>query len=218
MRLFIIFITFSLLLFANIGTIMVLKGKATIKRDLLLNAKMGMPIFEGDQIKTSDNTQMQVMLKDETIITIGANSSFDFKEYKYDTTKNSKVYLAANEGSFRAVTGDMGKIAPDRFRIKTLSATIGIRGTDFGVDITPEYERIHCYSGGIWIEYDKGGVESILSGMMLDIRQNGIKKEGHHKMPKVIKEKMENYTIKNINNLHKSSKEISDTSSEILNP
>ena len=160
--------------FGNIGTIMALKGKAKIKRAISLKAKMGMKLLEGDVIMTSSLSKMQVILLDDTVITIGANSSFGFKEFKFDGTKNSKVTLNVNKGYFRTITGRAGKIAPDRFRVKTLNATIGVRGTDFGGYITKEKEIIQCYSGSIWVKLDKGGVKDVLSNMLIEINDHQV--------------------------------------------
>lgn len=169
--------TILLTLYANIGTIMALKGEAKIKRNQLTNsAYMGMDIKQGDRILTQDKSTMQVLLNDDTVITIGGNSSFDFKKFTYDGTKNSTVALQANSGSFRTVTGQTGKLAPDRFRIKTLSATIGIRGTDFSVYITKDKkEIIQCHSGAIWVKYDNGESKQILANMLMGIdTHNGV--------------------------------------------
>jgi len=42
------------------------------------DAKMGMDVAQGDRVVTFDESKMQIILKDETIITLGANSSFEY--------------------------------------------------------------------------------------------------------------------------------------------
>lgn len=125
----------SISLWGNIGSIMALKGNAEIKRsDTTIKAKTGMDIEEQDEIITQDKTRLQVMLNDETVVTIGANSSFSFEEFSQEA-QNEKLSMRANRGFFRSVTGQIGKLAPERFKVKTASATIGIRGTDFSGEI-----------------------------------------------------------------------------------
>lgn len=194
MKAIILTLILSLSAFANIGTIMALKGEVSIDRGSIIEAKNGMSIKEGDKLTTGTQSRVQVMLKDETIITIGANSSFDFKEFSMDG-KNSKVNLKANRGFFRTVTGKIGKIAPDRFRVKTVSATIGIRGTDFSGNIMSDKEIIRCYSGAIVVTVDGGGVKEILAGMLVEITNKNVpiqkrldnlpKKYMEHKKPPV---------------------------------
>ncbi|MBN2823803.1 MAG: FecR domain-containing protein [Campylobacterales bacterium] len=176
MKAFIFMIVLSLYAFANIGTIMALKGLVTIERGATIDAKMGMNIEQGDKIVTQTNSQVQVMLKDETVVTIGANSSFDFQTFSFDGSKNSKIDLKANRGFFRTVTGKIAKVAPNRFKVKTVSATIGIRGTDFSgnIDLERDMEVIRCYSGKIFVELDKGGVQDIDAGMLIEISNKNI--------------------------------------------
>jgi len=159
----------SLSLWANIGNIMAIKGSADIKRaGDILHAKNGTSLLKGDNIITATKSRVQVMLNDSTVITIGANSSFSFEEYIFDGTKNSKLTMRANRGFFRSVTGSIGKIAPKRFKVKTASATIGIRGTDFSGDISPDREIFKCYQGAIFIEFD-GNIKDLDAGMIAEI-------------------------------------------------
>jgi len=153
MKTLLLFLLITLSIFANIGNIMALKGEATIHRPTAqtLTATNGMKIFQGDEIVTSSNTRAQVILKDETIITIGENSSFQFDTFLFDGSKNSKIKMKANRGFFRSVTGKISELAPERFTVQTPSATIGIRGTDFSGEIQKTIERFKCYSGEIRI-------------------------------------------------------------------
>ena len=159
----------ALSLWANIGNIMALKGSAEVERvGEKLKATNGMELLEGDILVTQKRSRVQVMLKDSTVITIGANSSFSFLEYSFDGTKNSKVTMRANRGFFRSVTGKIGQVAPARFKVKTASATIGIRGTDFSGNVAEGREVFRCYQGAIFIEFS-GGLRDLDAGMMAEI-------------------------------------------------
>lgn len=170
----ILILIMSLYAFANIGTVMALKGKATLKRGTNIVLKVGMSIKQGDKITTKRQSRIQVMLKDDSVITIGSNSSFHFREFKFKN-RSSKVNFKANKGFFRVVTGKIGKLAPDRFRIKTTTAIIGIRGTDFSGNITRGKEVIRCYSGSIWVKLNSGVIKNLDSGMLLEITNKSSK-------------------------------------------
>ncbi|SHO81054.1 hypothetical protein MNB_SV-15-211 [hydrothermal vent metagenome] len=177
-----IFLINTILLANNIGTIMALKGSASIQRvGTNINAKSGMSILNGDSINTDNNSRVQIVLKDDTTLTIGANSSFEFTKFYFDGTKKSSLKMRANRGFFRSVTGKIGKIAPNRFKLKTISATIGIRGTDFSGNIMENREVIRCYSGAISVELDKGGINDILSGMLIEITDKKVNIKKHMK-------------------------------------
>ncbi len=180
---------FSSSLFASIGHIMALRGDVSVVRATTsIAATMGMALQQKDTIITKKSSRVQVMLEDKTVITIGSNSNFKFEEYSFDGTANSKVSLKATKGFFRSVTGKIGKIAPKRFKLKTRSATIGIRGTDFWGDIAPQKEVIACISGAISIELDRGGNFDIDAGSLIVVEP---KKAQVQKIEIVEKKKVE---------------------------
>jgi len=157
MRLFFVLFLFGTSLFASIGTVLAMRGEANRKPLDMTTIKplhIGDLLEEGDEIITQSLSRVQVMLKDHTVITIGANSNFKFDKYFFDGTKNSKLSMEANRGFFRSVSGEIGKVAPQRFTVKTTSATIGIRGTDFSGYILPDQEFYRCYSGTIFVAVD----------------------------------------------------------------
>lgn len=169
-----LFLLLSISVWANIGNVMVIKGEAEVKRSIeMLKAFHGMELLKGDEIVTGVKSRVQVMLKDSTIITIGANSSFGFEDFSFDGTSESKVSMKASRGFFRSVTGEIGKVAPERFKVKTASATIGIRGTDFSGEIEGEIEIFKCYSGAITIEYNSDLFE-LPAGNMIKLQDGKI--------------------------------------------
>ncbi len=173
MRIFIILILLSLQAFSSIGNVAAIKGTAKLSRDTMtLNIIAGMSIEVADKILTDKKSKIQVILKDDTIITIGQSTSFSFDEYLYDGSEKSKVEMKISHGFFRSVTGHIGEVAPERFKVKTTSATIGIRGTDFSVksDIQGN-ERITCYSGKIFISRNNEGL-LIRAGQTQEKKQN----------------------------------------------
>ena len=120
-------------IFAYIGKISALKGKANIIREnKTLLAKIGMEIENKDTIYTK-NARLQIIFKDRTIITIGKNSKFNIEDYLFNN-KNTKMNFNLRRGVIKAITGKISQIAPDRFKIKTKNAVIGIRGTIFVVE------------------------------------------------------------------------------------
>lgn len=161
-------------LWANIGTVMAMKGSADLKRETkLMKVSSGMELLKGDAIITHAKSRVQVMLNDDTVVTIGQNSSFGFEDFVFDGTKKSKIAMRATRGFFRSVTGKLGKIAPERFKVKTASATIGIRGTDFSGNIIGDAQTFVCYSGAISVAFD-GAINTIDAGMVMQIIKNKV--------------------------------------------
>jgi len=141
-----------MLVWGNIGTVAGVKGKSTIHRyHKSISVKNGVKIKVKDTITTSKGSRLQVIMKDNTIITIGENSEYSFDKYTYGNGATPDVSMKLKKGFFRAITGKISKIAPERFHIKTRSSTIGIRGTHFYGVVNGNEERIVCIRGEILV-------------------------------------------------------------------
>ena len=150
MKLFLILSLLTITLFANIGSVAMLKGSATVSRNSeVLEIKTGFDINEGDTINVGKKSRLQVMLNDETIITLGQNTEYSFDAY--NDKEDPHMKMSIRRGFMRAITGKIGKMAPKRFKVKTASATIGIRGTGWETFIGLNVENSVCFAGAITI-------------------------------------------------------------------
>lgn len=173
MRVLFFVLTLSAFVWSNIGNVAALKGDANILRNSeTLKIKSGIALEVKDKIVTSSQSRVQVILKDNTVVTIGPDSSFIFDAYTFGTKENSQIAMHIDRGFFRSVTGKIGKLAPERFKVKTVSATIGIRGTDFSALVSEQEEIISCYKGGITAMIDNIS-HTVDAGMELN-NQNGV--------------------------------------------
>ena len=150
-------------LFANIGKITAIKGDASVLRDSKsIPLNLGFILKQKDKITTGKNTRVQIIFKDNTIISLGKESSFDIGEYSFDDKDPSKAKMSFKvaKGIFKSITGKIGKINPSKFKLKTKSATIGIRGTTFFGDVPQQGpESIACTDGAITVSTAQGIVE-----------------------------------------------------------
>ena len=118
----------------EIGEISELKGNGEISRkdstDSLI-AELASDIFSFDTVKTG-NGRMAVEFLDSTILKLTEHSRVVIDEYIFDPDPSkSKLALKMASGTARFITGKLGKIDKKNISIRTPSATIGIRGTDF---------------------------------------------------------------------------------------
>ena len=135
---FLTLIFFSTSLFANVAKVVALKGNASIIRQgATIELTRESLLLKHDQITTKDNTKVQLLFQDETIISIGKNSSFQISDYLFD--EKSKKYEAKFDmfkGTFKTITGKIGKLSPKNFNLKTKTASIGIRGTQIVMSLS----------------------------------------------------------------------------------
>ncbi len=173
MRAFLLALVVSVLAFGNIGKVAASTGEAVIYRDgRNIAVKPNIDIVLKDRLVTQKESKVQVILKDETIVTIGENSEYSFDSFSYDGTANSEISMQLKNGFFRAISGEIGKVAPKRFNIKTRSATIGILGTHFYGFVKGDEESIGCLKGKI-IVYTKLKHYQINAGERITLR-NGV--------------------------------------------
>jgi len=159
-------------LFGNVGKITALSGDVSLTRDSKnIVAKIGTIIKEKDLISTAKNARAQLVFTDKTIISLGKNSTFDVEEYFFDEQKpaKTKASFKVAKGVFKSITGRIGKINPSKFKLKTKSASIGIRGTVFFGEIADgKPDTIACTSGAIVVETPDGIVE-VLAGQLTSV-------------------------------------------------
>jgi len=119
-------------LFGGIAEVTRLEGEATQQQGRLKSRPLALhdSLDENTTIITAPRSKVKLRFDDGTLITIGPDSAFDVVKYKNDPEAPSAEFSMAR-GVFRALTGQIGKIAPERFRIATPNAALGIRGTHF---------------------------------------------------------------------------------------
>jgi hypothetical protein len=95
-------------------------------------AKPGDNVYVGDVINTSSEGAVKILMRDKSIVDLGASSLFKVDEYIHNNGNNRKAKMDLMFGRVRvAVTK---KIEGDgKFQIKTKGATMGVRGTEFVV-------------------------------------------------------------------------------------
>ena len=103
-------------------------SKATGEVGILVES--GMPVYLGDRIVTSSGAGLQVLLLDETVLTIGPNSDVAIDEFVYDpTTGDGRIIADMAKGVMRFVTGKIPLNNPSSMDVNLPVGSIGIRGT-----------------------------------------------------------------------------------------
>ena len=113
---------------ANIGDISELRGNAQIIRDLPLDAFIDLNIQSNDEAVTT-NGRMAITFLDDSIVKLTEHSQLLINEYIYDPNPaKSKMALTFALGTTRFISGSLNK---QNISLKTPTANIAIRGTDF---------------------------------------------------------------------------------------
>ena len=120
---------------ADVGNVSELNGVARIVRDKPVEASLEANIKSYDTLETS-NGRMGITFLDDTQIRLTEHSQVLVDEFVFDPNPdNSKMALNFAKGTARFVTGKLGLVPKKNIKIRTNSATIGIRGTDFTITV-----------------------------------------------------------------------------------
>jgi|TARA_R110001583_G_scaffold59037_1_gene175680 hypothetical protein len=134
MRLWLLVLLVGTLNATEIGEISELSGNGEVSRqdsgDYLI-AQLASDIFSFDEVRTGKG-RMAVEFLDSSVLKLTEHSKVIIDNYIFDPDPSkSKLALNMASGTARFITGKLGKIDKKNISIRTPSATIGIRGTDF---------------------------------------------------------------------------------------
>jgi len=152
--------------YAYVGKISAMKGDVRIQRGAEeIKAFIGSDIEESDTIMTNASSRAQLYFKDDTVVSIGKNSTFKVEGFFFDgdpqNSANNATFSTV-KGAFKVMTGQIGKVAPKSFKLSTRTATIGIRGTQFLGNIKSDADQIACTDGKISVATLDGKSEVIV--------------------------------------------------------
>ena len=122
---------------AESGTAKVVWGDVRIERaGVSVPLLVGDPVLEKDRIVVPAGGSAGITLRDDTRISVGPRSTLVINGFNFDPkTQEGNVDTSILRGTMRYVTGLVGRLNPNSVRVATSTATIGIRGTEFIVEI-----------------------------------------------------------------------------------
>jgi len=156
----------------SIGDVTLSKGNSVIDRkdgEKDVKVEKNLDIFSYDTVKTGKG-QVAIEFLDETRVDITQHSKLIIDDFVYDpNAKTGKLSLKATLGTVRYASGQIAKNSAQNISIKTPTATVSVRGTDFAMTIDeigsstiillPSCDgNGNCFVGEISVESDAGQV------------------------------------------------------------
>ncbi|MDR0652942.1 MAG: FecR family protein [Synergistaceae bacterium] len=126
----------------GIGMVSAVEGRAVARRngaDVALALKDR--VFENDAITASAGAKVQILLDDDSAITIAQDSTIQISDF-LDSGSDSKFSAHLAEGRARIVTGRITENNSEGFKVTTKHAAIGIRGTILTVTATDDETQV----------------------------------------------------------------------------
>jgi hypothetical protein len=124
--------------YASIGSITDFRGAGNIKRAAkVMPAARGSGIEKNDTVSTNSQGKFKITFVDATTVNITENSRLLIDDFVYDGNNKSKGKLGLKIalGTVRYASGALAHGNPKGVNIRTPTATIGVRGTDFVMSV-----------------------------------------------------------------------------------
>ena len=120
-----------------IGSIKTLEGTVEVMRQgSAVYPVAGTRLFVRDTINTGHDGSVGIILRDDTIFSLGPDSALDMKEFRFDPHKKDfSLVCRMLRGTFIFISGVIAKLSPESIKIETPDGTVAIRGTRLAVQI-----------------------------------------------------------------------------------
>lgn len=122
-------------------------------------ARKGDEVNEGDILTSAKDASAQVRMQDGGFIAVRPETRMKFDQFRFSGKEDGeeRSFFSLFKGGFRAVTGLIGRINKQNYRITTPAATIGIRGTDHETFVvTPDSPLAQVAQAGVYNKVNTG--------------------------------------------------------------
>jgi hypothetical protein len=123
-----------------VGSVRHVTGDAfLIRQGQDIPAQPKMQIMLNDILRTGPDGALGVILRDDTVMSLGPNSEFSLDEFAFAPVEdNLSLVGKMTRGTATFLTGKIGQMRPEAVKIKTPNGTIGVRGTQFLVQVAAQ--------------------------------------------------------------------------------
>jgi hypothetical protein len=123
-----------------IGSIKMLDGTVeVIRQGHVVHPVVGARLSGRDIVKTGHDGSVGIILRDNSIFSLGPDSTLDMQEFRFDPRqKDFSLVCRLLRGTFIFISGVIAKLSPESVKIETPDGTVAIRGTRLAVYVRNE--------------------------------------------------------------------------------
>lgn len=120
-----------------IGKIRTLAGQVTVERaGERAPAALGAELREADRIATGPDGSVGILLEDDSRLSLGPNSRLVLDRFAFDHgTHQGAMDVSIGRGTLSVVSGKITARTPGALKVRTPSAILAVRGTEFSVRV-----------------------------------------------------------------------------------
>lgn len=121
----------------EVATIKVLRGTVSVERNgQVLPGNLGLALEEADQVVTGADSALGMTFQDNSLLSLGPNSRLTVDRFQFNSTTHDGTFeTSLKQGKLAVVSGKIAKHKEDAMKVRTPSSIIGVRGTEFVVEV-----------------------------------------------------------------------------------
>jgi len=122
---------------ADVGQIKVATGQVSVDRKgQSLPGRVGLLLEADDVVRTGADGSVGITMRDNSLLSAGPNSILSLERFEFDpTTSEGRFDARLQRGTLAVVSGRIAKKSPQAMTVRTPSAVLGVRGTEFVVSV-----------------------------------------------------------------------------------
>ena len=119
------------------GVVKIATGTVAIERTGERHAAViGERVLVGDRIVTGRDGAVGITLRDNTLLSAGADSILVIDQFLFNSTTHAgEIDASVKRGTVAVISGKIAKQSPEAVRFRTPNAILGVRGTAFVIDV-----------------------------------------------------------------------------------
>ena len=120
---------------ADVGQIKVAKGQVAVERQgQAMPGTVGLLLEAADVLKTGADGSVGITMRDNSLLSAGPNSILALERFEFDaTTSQGRFDAQLKRGTLAVISGRIAKQSPQAMTVRTTSAVLAVRGTEFVV-------------------------------------------------------------------------------------
>lgn len=121
---------------APVGQVKLAKGTVSVEREAQsIAATVGMPVLQSDVIVTGADGSTGITFQDNSLLSLGPRSRLSVDSFHFDSTTHEGAFeCTLSKGRMAVVSGKIAKHQLDAMKVRTPTALLGVRGTEFVVE------------------------------------------------------------------------------------
>ncbi|QTN27997.1 FecR domain-containing protein [Rhodoferax sp. AJA081-3] len=116
--------------FAQVWRITGSVSATAVEPTLTRGLRAGDTVYVGEQLQAAANGEAVLRMEDGGYLAVRPGAQFRVEDFAADKSATDRLSVHLVQGGLRFITGWVAKLNPKGYRVRTPSATIGVRGTD----------------------------------------------------------------------------------------